>query len=236
MTSIMTKNKPVKIVQDFILGKRNLEDTVNKLSNQIEKSIIKECERAINMEKNKTALVVIDMQNDFIDGALGSPEAEAIVPLVCNYIKEFEGGYIFATQDQHFENNYHKSIEGKNIPIHCVPATEGFELEISIEKALVEKLQKGTVVTWWAKETFGSLDLAKYLIESVKRDEINKIIMVGLCTDICVISNALILRAACPNTRIVVLEDLCAGSSPENHQAALEVMSANCIDIWKNFN
>lgn len=187
------------------------------------------------MEKNKTALVVVDMQNDFIDGVLGSPEAEAIVPLVCEYIKNFEGDHIFATQDQHFEEDYHKSIEGKNIPIHCVPATEGFELESSIEKALVEKLQQGTVVLWWAKETFGSLDLAEYLIESVKRDEVNKIIIVGLCTDICVISNALILRAACPNTRIIVLDNLCAGTSPENHQAAIEVMNVNCIDIWKVF-
>ena len=231
----MTKNKPVTIIQDFILGKRNFEDTVNKLSNKIEKSIIKECERAINMEKNKTALVVVDMQNDFIDGTLGSPEAEAIVPLVCNYIKKFKGNYIFATQDQHFVDDYHKSVEGKNIPIHCVSATEGFEIESSIEKALVEKLREGTIVTWWVKETFGSLDLAKYLIESVKKDEVDTIIIVGLCTDICVISNALILRAACPNTRIIVLDNLCAGTSPENHQAAIEVMNVNCIDIWKVF-
>lgn len=187
------------------------------------------------MEKNKTALVVVDMQNDFIDGVLGSPEAKAIVPLVCDYIKNFEGDYIFATQDQHYEEDYHKSIEGKNIPTHCIPATEGFEIESSIEKALVEKLQQGTVVIWWTKETFGSFDLAEYLIESVKRDEINKIIIVGLCTDICVISNALILRAACPNTRIIVHDNLCAGTSPENHQAALEVMNVNCIDIWKVF-
>lgn len=231
----MTKNNPAKTVQDFILGKRNLEDTVNKLSNQLEKLIIKECERAIKMKENKTALVVIDMQNDFITGSLGSPAAEAIVPLIHNYIKKFEGGYIFATQDQHFENDYHESVEGKKIPPHCVPATEGFEIENSIEKTLVEKLQKGTVVFWWAKKTFGSLDLAEYLIESVKKDEVNTIIMAGLCTDICVISNALILRAACPNTHIVVLEDLCAGSTPENHQAALNVLRANCIDVEKAF-
>ena len=229
----MTKNN--KIIQDFILGKRNFEDTVNKLSNEIEKFTIKECKRAINMEKNKTALVVVDMQNDFIDGVLGSPEAKAIVPLVCDYIKNFEGDYIFVTQDQHYEEDYYKSIEGKNIPIHCVPATEGFEIESSIERALVEKLQQGTVVAWCAKETFGSLHLAEYLIESVKRDEINKIIIVGLCTDICVISNALILRAACPNTRIIVHDNLCAGTSPEYHQAAINVMNVNCIDIWKVF-
>ena len=183
----------------------------------------------------KTALIVVDMQNDFIDGALGSPEAKAIVPLVCEYIKNFKGGYIFATQDQHLEEDYHNSIEGKNIPAHCVPATEGFEIESSIEKALVEKLREETVVSWWAKETFGSLDLEEYLIESVKRDEVDKIVIVGLCTDICVVSNALILRAACPNTPIVVLENLCAGTSPENHQSALNVMNANLIDVWTTF-
>ena len=128
-----------------------------------------------------------------------------------------------------------ESVEGKSLPIHCVPATEGFEIESSIEKALVEKLREETVVSWWAKETFGSLDLEEYLIESVKRDEVDKIVIVGLCTDICVVSNALILRAACPNTPIVVLENLCAGTSPENHQSALNVMNANLIDVWTTF-
>ena len=218
-----------KHIKLFMTGKISFDAAVKRIYNEIQTEVKR------NMQK--TALVVVDMQNDFIDGVLGSPEAKAIVPLVCEYIKNFKGGYIFATQDQHFdfENNYYESVEGKNLPIHCVPATEGFEIESSIEKALVEKLREGTVVSWWAKETFGSLDLEEYLIESVKRDEVDKIVIVGLCTDICVVSNALILRAACPNTPIIVLENLCAGTSPENHQSALNVMNANCIDVWTTF-
>ena len=235
MIIIMIKNKSAKIVQDFILGKRNLEDTVNKLSNKIEKSIIKECERAINMRKNKTALVIVDMQNDFITGALGSVEAKAIVPLVYKYIQNFKGKYIAVTKDYHCEKNYKDYIEGQKIPLHCELDTEGIEFNKDIKKAIEEKIKNEINIDWFYKNTFGCISLADYMIEVIKEREIDTIYIVGLCTDICVISNALILRAACPNTRIIVLKDLCAGSTPENHQAALDIMRANCIDIEKAF-
>lgn len=230
----MTKNKPTKTIQDFILGKRNLEDTVNKLSNQLEKLIIKECERAIKMKETQTALIVVDMQNDFITGALGSLEAEAIIEPAANYIKNFQGCLIYETRDFHKVEDYRDSVEGRRIPIHCVLDKKGYDTEERISDAIRGKRAKVDHYVFM-KNTFGSIDFAQSVARDVKNLEIEKIVLIGLCTDICVISNALMLRAACPNTRIVVLEDLCAGSNPENHYAALRVLRANCIDVEKAF-
>ena len=225
-------------IYDIITAKVSLNEGLEKmakiLENDILNEVIKELNNMINNEK--TALVVVDVQNDFVNGALGSPEAEAIVPLVCEYIQNFKGKYIAVTQDCHSEKGYEEYIEGQRIPFHCGMGTDGIELNADVEKALEEKIKDGTHINWFYKNTFGSTALAKEMLGVIRKEKIETIIIIGLCTDICVISNALILRASFPWTRIVVLEDLCAGSSPANHQAALEIMSANCIDIWSYHN
>lgn len=188
-----------------------------------------------------SALVVIDMQNDFIDGVLGSPAAEAIVPLVRDCIKNFKGQIIYATQDVHDSEFEPPSVEKRTIPEHCMIGTDGYLLEPSIETALgIKQFGDGTEniplvskgVRLFQKQTFGCEFLMREIKDDIRSFNIDFIYIVGLCTDICVISNALMIRAACPNVHIVVYENLCAGTSPENHQAALEVMNANCIDVW----
>ena len=185
-----------------------------------------------------SALVVIDMQNDFIDGALGSVEAQKIVSKVRQCIEEFDGKAIYATMDNHYPENYKEFAEGREIPEHCMNDTEGEKLEPTIEAALYSR-QYGKPgsppegVAYFHKEAFGSLTLANVLYEDVEDYDINTIYIVGLCTDICVLSNALMLRAACPRANIVVFEDCCAGSSLENHYNALRLMEINCITIDK---
>ena len=164
-------------------------------------------------------LIVIDMQKDFVDGSLGTKEAEAIVD---NVVREINGDYdeIIVTKDTHFEN-YLDSYEGKNLPVvHCVKGTPGWQLDAKVEKAREDKL---CVV--FEKPTFGSLNLLNYF-RSCEPDEIT---FVGLCTDICVISNALLLRALLPNTVISYVEDATAATTPANKVAALATMNANQI-------
>lgn len=172
----------------------------------------------------KNVLVVVDMQNDFIDGALGSPQAQYIVPAVVRKIKNFEGD-IFVTMDTHF-GNYLDTLEGKKLPVvHCVDETEGWELNEKVEEALKDKDFELVI-----KYTFGSEELAKAIKKLAETDELT-ITLIGLCTDICVVSNALILRAALPNTVIQVVEKCCAGVTNEKHEAALETMRSCQIDI-----
>ncbi len=172
----------------------------------------------------KKVLVVVDMQNDFVDGALGTPEAVAIVPNVVKKIKEFDG-VIYATLDTHFEN-YLESAEGKKLPIaHCIKNTDGWKLNDEIIKALDDK--KCTLVQ---KRTFGSIDLPVMIGEAVAKNDFS-IEIVGLCTDICVVSNALILKAVYPETDITVDASCCAGVTPEKHKAALETMRSCQIDV-----
>lgn len=171
------------------------------------------------MDKNKL-LVVVDMQNDFVDGSLGSEDAQAIVGKVCEKIDNWDGRVCF-TFDTHYED-YLESLEGKHIPVeHCINETDGWNLNGEIAKRLNENSFKVY------KDSFGSLDLI-YLVREL---EIDNIQLVGLCTDICVISNALLLRAAVPDTDIAVDASCCAGTSKENHRAALTVMKQCCIDI-----
>jgi nicotinamidase-related amidase len=125
-------------------------------------------------------------------------------------------------------------MEGQKIPIHCVIEKKGCDTEKRISDAITEKRSDINHYVFM-KNTFGSIDFAQSIARDIRILDIKKIVLIGLCTDICVISNALMLRAACPNTRIVVLEDLCAGSTPENHQAALNILRANCIDVEKAF-
>lgn len=169
----------------------------------------------------KNVLVVVDMQKDFIDGALGTKEAEAIVDRVAETIKGFEGDVIF-TRDTHFDN-YMETQEGKNLPVpHCIKDTEGWQ----IDRKLAALKPHGMKV--FDKPTFGSVELAQYLKED---KDIESITLIGLCTDICVISNALLLKAYMPETQIKVIEKCCAGVTPQSHKNALEAMKMCQIQI-----
>jgi len=175
-------------------------------------------------EKMKKILVVVDMQKDFVDGALGSKEAVAIVPAVVRKINEFEGD-IFVTFDTHFEN-YMETAEGRKLPVpHCIKGTDGWMLNSEVEAALKDK--KFTPVE---KLTFGSVDLPG-LIREAAGDEEFTVEMIGLCTDICVVSNALLVKASFPEVPIAVDSACCAGVTPEKHEAALETMRSCQIDV-----
>lgn len=172
----------------------------------------------------KKILVVVDMQKDFVDGALGSKEAAAIVPNVVNKIKDFEGD-IFVTYDTHFEN-YMDTNEGKNLPVpHCIKGTDGWELNEEVAKALANR--KYTPVE---KITFGSVDLPG-LVGKAAGDEAFTVELVGLCTDICVVSNALLLKANFPEMNILVDAACCAGVTVESHEAALTTMKMCQIEV-----
>ena len=160
-------------------------------------------------------LVVVDMQNDFIDGALGTKEAVAIVLFVKEKIEKFDGKVIF-TRDTHFEN-YMETQEGKNLPVpHCIKGTHGWE----IRAELMEFCKEDPI----DKLTFGSSELGKLLVEEDKVNPIETITFIGLCTDICVISNVMIAKAFLPEVKIIVDAACCAGVSPETHKNALEAM------------
>lgn len=172
----------------------------------------------------KNFLVVVDMQKDFVDGALGTAEATAIVPAVAEKIKKFDGE-IIVTYDTHFEN-YMDTAEGKKLPVpHCIKGTEGWHLDKSVFEAL-----KGKDYSEVEKLTFGSVDLPA-VVRTAAKNEPFSIELVGLCTDICVVSNALILKAAFPEAEISVDAKCCAGVTVENHNAALSTMKSCQIEI-----
>ncbi len=172
----------------------------------------------------KKFLIVVDMQKDFVDGSLGTKEAVAIVPNVCNKIKAFDGE-IFVTYDTHFEN-YLNTAEGKKLPVeHCIKNTEGWALNKDVQDALNSKEYK-TV----EKLTFGSVDLPN-LIKDIADNEDFSIELIGLCTDICVVSNALILKATFTENPISVDSSCCAGVTPESHDAALVTMRMCQINV-----
>ena len=168
-------------------------------------------------------LVVVDMQNDFVTGPLGTPEARTILPKVAEKVKNFPGRVLF-TRDTH-EENYLESGEGKVLPVpHCIRGTRGWEICPELET-----LRKEEPVD---KPTFGSTGLGEVLRAADQYGEkIGKITLVGVCTDICVISNALLLRAFLPEAEIAVDAACCAGVTPESHQTALRAMKACQIAI-----
>ena len=167
-------------------------------------------------------LVVVDMQNDFIDGALGTKEAVAIVPKVEERIRNFKGTVLF-TRDTH-ESWYLDTQEGKKLPVpHCIRNTEGWQIRNELDS-----LRKTEPID---KETFGSTDLAAELVAMNIDDEIGSITFVGLCTDICVVSNALIIKAALPEVPVLVDSHCCAGVTPHSHGAALETMRSSQVKI-----
>lgn len=170
----------------------------------------------------KQLLLVIDMQNDFIDGVLGSKEAIAVVPRVKEKIENFCGKVLF-TRDTHMEN-YMETQEGKKLPVpHCIKNTKGWEIHPELEA-----LRKEEAID---KLTFGSDALALRMQKENKGEKIDRITLIGVCTDICVISNAMLLKAFLPETEIIVDASCCAGVTPESHKIALQAMKACQIVI-----
>ena len=177
----------------------------------------------------KRFLFVIDMQQDFVDGSLGSEEARGILPAVAAKIRAFEGERIIVTLDTHFAESYSSTLEGRKLPVpHCFEGTDGHKLDPAVCAALEEK---GYVTV--KKYTFGALDAINELkneLAYMRPDDI-EFEVIGLCTDICVVSNALLLRAAFPNSIIKVDAACCAGVTPELHKAALVTMQSCQIDV-----
>ena len=173
----------------------------------------------------KKILVVIDMQNDFIDGALGTPEAVAIVENVKAKILSYPKENVFATRDTHHQY-YMDTQEGRNLPVpHCIRGTDGWQ----IRPEIAELIFPDHVVD---KPTFGSTQLARLMEVLERREEDGiEIELVGLCTDICVVSNALLLKASMPETPISCDASCCAGVTPAKHEAALETMRSCQIRI-----
>ena len=173
----------------------------------------------------KKTLIVVDMQNDFIDGALGTKEAQAIVPNVKKKIEEYKarGDEIIFTRDTHFEN-YLKTNEGKHLPVeHCIENTHGWNVAEELDAVDCEHINKTSFGhPYWDIIKDGESVLVRFL------DEIE---IVGVCTDICVVSNALILKALYPESNITVDASCCAGVTPESHQAALTTMKMCQINV-----
>ena len=161
-------------------------------------------------------LIVVDMQTDFVDGALGPPEAVAIVPAVRQRIlaAKQNGEEVIFTRDTH-EENYMETQEGKNLPVpHCIRGTAGWQIIPELQD-----LTEGCMVL--DKPTFGSVELCRML---TGREDMERITLIGLCTDICVISNALLCKAALPEVPVAVEPACCAGVTPESHNNALNAM------------
>lgn len=170
-------------------------------------------------------LVVVDMQNDFIDGALGTDEAVKIVGSVAEKIREYEGQTVFATRDTH-EENYLETAEGRHLPVpHCIRGTKGWEIRPEIAGALAQA--DAQVID---KPTFGSEVLARKLQKMAEQEELS-IELAGLCTDICVVSNALLIKAKLPETPLRVDPACCAGVTRESHEAALLTMKMCQVDV-----
>lgn len=170
----------------------------------------------------KKLLIVVDMQKDFVYGALGSMEAQAIVPNVKAKIKKYQekGDLIYFTQDTHY-GNYLDTFEGKNLPVaHCIRDTDGWEIIDELKG--IDKSSKKICKTTFGYEGWSELQL------DTKAEEVE---LCGVCTDICVISNALALRMFYPEMPITVYADCCAGVTPEKHLAALEVMKSCQINV-----
>ena len=175
-------------------------------------------------------LIVVDAQNDFIDGSLANPVAQKRVGNIAKKISEFKGDFIYVTRDTH-EENYLKTKEGEKLPVvHCVKGTEGWLLNKEVSEALIHHdVGETQTVMYLNKPTFGSTELAK----SIKKlDGELDIEIVGFCTDICVVSNALLIKAAVYDRATITVDaSCCAGVTPESHNAALLTMKMCQINV-----
>ena len=171
----------------------------------------------------KKLLIVVDMQNDFIDGALGTKEAVAIVPNVVKKINDWDGD-IIATRDTH-TNDYMNTREGKYLPVpHCIKNTPGHEINETVKDALMNAEVDVTVID---KITFGSVNLPKMVFVG----DYDYVELIGLCTDICVVSNAMLIKAELPEIDVAVDATCCAGVTPDTHNAALTTMRMCQINV-----
>ena len=173
-------------------------------------------------------VIIVDCQNDFITGSLGTPEAQAMIPRLVDKINHSsDDTYFIFTKDTHYDN-YLETAEGKKLPIkHCIKETEGWE----IPAELTEHFANSPFTI--EKSTFGSYNLVEMIIEIIDSndDKVEEIELCGLCTDICVVTNALILKTSFPECDIVVNSKCCAGTTPEAHEAALAVMRSCQIEV-----
>ena len=192
----------------------------------------------------KKVLVIVDMQNDFVDGALGTPEAQAIVPKVADYIRTHadKDTVLVFTKDTH-EVNYMDTQEGKHLPVaHCIKDTHGWELAPAIQEALYDvREQYHSFDSYFpyitnhivCKPSFGSLDLVNllYVLDDMQPDDISEITLMGLCTGICVLSNAMLAKATLPEVPVRIVEECCACVTPNSHKTAIEAMKLCQIEI-----
>lgn len=178
--------------------------------------------RRISMEN---ILLVVDMQNDFVTGSLGTKEAEAIVDNVKAKIENHKGIVIY-TRDTHHEN-YLSTQEGRNLPVpHCIKGSEGWNLVEEINKEAIKRDSK-----IFDKPTFGSVEMAAYVKDMFAEGKVKSVEIIGLCTDICVISNALLLKAEMPELSIIVDSSCCAGVTAQSHENALNAMKMCQVEI-----
>ncbi len=169
-------------------------------------------------------LIIIDMQNDFVTGSLGTAEARAMAPALCSYARQFEGR-VFFTQDTHHEN-YLSTQEGRFLPVpHCLEGSEGWE----VIPGLKDVFARADAV--FRKSAFGSPEMALELRRRHEAGDVDAVEFAGVCTDICVASNALIVKAFLPETPLAALSSLCAGVTPAKHKAALETMRSCQIEV-----
>ena len=177
-----------------------------------------------NIEATRKILMVIDMQVDFVDGALGTPEAVAIVPNVIEKIKSYDPADVYATLDTHFEENYFDTQEGIKLPVlHCVKDSPGWQLYAGIDELIPEDHR-------FIKYTFGSLDVQQFIMDLAAKEDI-EVEFIGLCTDICVVSNAMLAKASVPSMAITVDASCCAGVSVPTHEAALDTMATCQMNV-----
>ncbi len=164
-------------------------------------------------------LLVIDLQNDFVDGALGNKGNDKIVKPIESLVENFNGEVIF-TRDTHDEN-YLESLEGTHLPVkHCIKNSKGWQIKIDTKNHKIID-----------KPSFGSYELVEYLKKLNEKEKIENIYMVGICTDICVLSNAILIKNALLNTEVTVIEDLCKATNEKNHKIALEAMKSCQVNI-----
>lgn len=164
-------------------------------------------------------LLVIDLQNDFVDGALGNKGNDKIVKPIENLVENFDGEVIF-TRDTHDEN-YLESLEGSHLPVkHCIKNSKGWQIKIDTKNHKIID-----------KPSFGSYELVEYLKKLNEKEKIENIYMVGICTDICVLSNAILIKNALLDTEVFVIEDLCKATNEKNHKIALEAMKSCQVNI-----
>ena len=191
------------------------------------------------------AVVFVDVQKDFIDGALRNEQAIEVTPKIVEFAKKCATDpdcRLYATRDTHDKTDtlpesadgtvpekhvgYLTTLEGKRLPVeHCIELTDGWMIDNRLMEVLDGKC------TFVNKPTFGSFDLAEIINEDFETDKLDEIVLCGFCTDVCIVSNALLLRAKFPNTTITVMKDLCAGVTPEMHDAALKTMKMCQIDV-----